>query len=546
MKLAKYFLGLVLLSFIQLSYAQDVVVETNPRNPVKGEAFQILFKCQTTKNVDPEITFEAEGFEVLGKQSQGLSVKTVYQQGRIQTSRELLVSYEAMAPKAGRINLRNLVVVLDGKRMTQAVVGIQVLDAPVEPRHVFVAAEVSKKSAYVGEGITVRYHIYTKTNLQAFDIKKYSKLDGFMKRFLQEPDSIQRVTVDGESYRRSVIYAARVYPERAGKLIVDPMEISATYGGDPFGMGFGFGGGSTKTRQFSSEPVEVEVKALPTNGRPANFNGLVGRHVFDLKANGAQILVNEPLEVRLSISGPGNLENLEAPELWSVPQLDRFDAKSDLSLNGSDAGIKTFDYTYLGKAPGEVPARDIEFTYFEPTTQKYEVVKKKLPEVIVGGSASPIVPTPATETDDETPIPQAAKKGIDEILLKPGVLGNPLLWIAALASLAIIGLFIKARSWQRGNQKLRPAWELDLAQLQKKELTSAALTRILHALSPSSTQPLSQILAGSRLPAASQDYFLKLLMQLERREFATKRPTGEISLEKKHLSELRKALKGIG
>ena len=534
----------LILFFCAAAYASpEVIVETNPRNPVKGEPFQILFKCQTNKSTDPEITFEPEGFEVLGKQSQGLKTRTIYQNGKIQVFRELMISYEALAPKAGRINLRNLVVVLDGERMTKDVVPIQVMDAAVEPKLVFVAAEVPKTTLFVGEGITVRYHIYIKSHIQSSDLKKFPDLSGFMKRFIQENNDLQYVSVDGERYKRSVIYTARVYPEKAGTLIVDPIEVSVSYSTDAFGgMGFSFGGGQLKTRLLKSEPISVEVKPLPEAGRPASFTGLVGRHQFELKANKSQILVNEPIEPRLTISGAGNLESVEAPELWSVPQLERFDAKADLSMSGTESAIKTFDYTYLGKLPGEVAAREIEFSYFDPATNRYEVVRKKLPEILVIDSA---VAAPIPKPDNNKPSDKTVTTDEKSPLDKSAPWANPLIWAAALSVLLAVGLGLKAKNWLQNNQKTAPAWENDLKSLEKQGLTSALLTRLLHAFSPDSTRSLTQILSESPLPKESQDYFLELLMQVERREFATKRPAGDIVLDKKHLQKLRKALKGV-
>jgi hypothetical protein len=290
-------------------------IETNPREPIKGEIFQLLFKCQTEGNVAPEITFEPVGFEVLGKQVQGLSTRTVFKQGKYTTTREILVSYDARATRSGTASLRNVAVKIDGQVERSDSLSFKIIDAPAEPKLVFVAAEVSKKSVYVGEGIIVRYHVLAKTGLQAADIKKYPKLDGFMKRYLQENENPHRVTLDGDQYRKSLIYSVRLYPERAGKLVIDPMEISATYAQDIYGnMGFGFGLGmrDMKTKLMWSDPVEIDVKPLPEANRPASFTGLVGVHKFELKPGRNQILVNEPLEVRLTVNGPGSLETFEA------------------------------------------------------------------------------------------------------------------------------------------------------------------------------------------------------------------------------------------
>lgn len=534
-----------------LAMAQDVTVETNPRNPIKGEPFQIVFKCETTRNVDPEITFDSEGFEVLGKQSQGLSTRTVYSQGQIKTTRELMVVYEAMAPKAGRINLKNLVVILDGKRMTEAVVPIQVLEAPVEPKFAFIAAEVPKRSFYVGEGFLLRYYVYHRINLQSTEVKKFSKLDGFMKRYLQENDRGERVVVDGDVYRKAIIYSARIYPDRPGKLIVDPMEVSVNYGGDPLSaLGFGGFGGlhETKTKVLRSEPVEVDVKPLPAEGKPASFSGLVGPHQFDLKVTQQQLLVNEPLEVKLKISGPGNLENMESPVIWDTPELEKFDTKSNLELIRGESAEKTIDYTFLGKAPGVVKAREVEFSYFDPGAGTYVKVMRRLPEIVVAGSATPAVrpPSPTTTPREEAKAPTdgAAEAGEKFIREGAGWLTRPSTWLALLGAILIVVVIWKGKSLRSLYVRERASWESDYEALTKGHLSSATLTRLLHALSPRRDQALPTILAESGLSPEAQRYFTELLMQLERREFATSHPTGDIVLDKSHLQALRKNLKG--
>ncbi len=527
-----------------LAATQDVVVETNPRNPVKGEAFQILFKCKTTSNAEPEISFDPEGFEVLGRQSQGVSTRTVYHQGRITTTRELLVSYEAMAPRAGRVTLRNLVVQIDGKRLTEPAVQIDVVDAPVEPQMFFVKADVPKRALWVGEGATIRYYVYRKVNLQGFDIKKFPKLTGFMKRYLQEPERLERVVVNGESYGRSAVYAARVYPERAGTLTIDSIEMEASYGNDPFAaLGLGFGGGRMKTMRVQSPPVEIQVKELPTAGRPASFTGLVGPHQFELKTGGGRILVNEPLEARLIVSGPGNLENYGAPELWSVPELEKFDTKSDLDLVGGDGAIKTFDYTFLGKAAGTVAPRELELSWFDPVAVRYETKRLTLPPVVVGGGvATPIQqPAPPPRPDNKkTPEKVSlSPQGTVEFAAPPWW-QRPEVWVGFLGLILLAAVAMGTRTLL--GSRVAPPWEADLRRIERQGPDSASLTRVLHSLAPGKAT-LRESLEASTLPEESREYFQHLADELARREFATSRATGDIVADKRHMQALRKALK---
>lgn len=522
-------------------------IETNPREPIKGEVFQLLFKCQTENNVAPEITFEPVGFEVLGKQVQGLSTRTVFRQGKYTTTREILVSYDARATRSGTASLRNVSVKIDGQVERSDSLTFKIVDAPPEPKLVFVAADVSKRSVYVGEGIIVRYHVLAKTGLQAADIKKYPKLDGFMKRYLQESENPHRVTIDGDQYRKSLIYSVRLYPERPGKLVIDPMEISATYAQDIYGnMGFGFGLGmrDMKTKLLSSEPVEIDVKPLPEANRPPSFTGLVGVHKFEFKPGRNQILVNEPLEVRLTVNGPGSLETFEAPILWSVPQLEKFDAKSDLTLMGGEGAIKTFDYTYLGKQGGEIPELKLELSYFDPETQRYEKFVEVLPAITVAGNANPESQNPVTPKNPsadavETPAP----------VQNPGFITENRwwtqmgLWWAVLLLATLGGAYWKRELLLDLARQARAPADDDLKKLRRGQGSVAELVRVLYRLGPDSPS-VRHAIAASPLGEEQKKYFAELLGELESAEFKRSTTNKVVSINAKMLRELRKCLKG--
>ena len=166
-----------------------------------------------------------------------------------------------------------------------------------------------KKTLYLGEGITVRYFLYSKVPVNSVDIKKYPKLNNFLKRFLQEQERSERVSVDGQLYLRTQIYAAKLFPEKPGEVKIDPLELSASYpvvrSGDPFGT-FGLNR-NFKTKTIASETVKLQVLPLP-QPVPENFTGLVGKHDFNLQFGQTKMIVNEPLEVKLTVAGGGALE----------------------------------------------------------------------------------------------------------------------------------------------------------------------------------------------------------------------------------------------
>lgn len=404
---------LFLFTFLSFASHAQVSIEIIPRNPSVNEVFQILFKCNVEGREDPEINFNARNFEVLDKQSQGLSTRTIYQAGKITVSKELLISYTAVAKKTGMATVANTRVRMGTKIINKDDVSFQVLERPAGPKLVFIAAEVSKDDVYVNEGITLRYYLYRKVGIQSTDIKKYPKLDMFMKRYLQENENPQRVTVNGELLVRSTLYSARLYPEEPGEFTVDPMELTVSYSKEnlgAFGFGFGMSGRDLVTTNIASEPIKIKVKALPELNKPKDFSGLVGTHKFDFVIGRPNILVNEPLEARLSINGPGKLEGLTPVSLFTSKSLEQFDVKADLALVGAEAAVKTFTYTFLGKSNDLIPPSLIKISYFNVDTKSYETWTQEIPEIRIAGAESqpPSNVIKPTEKKDTPPAGEAS------------------------------------------------------------------------------------------------------------------------------------------
>ncbi len=532
-----------------LALGEDLVtVETNPRDPIRGEVFEVVFRCKATSNAEPSISFKPVGFDVLGKNVKGTTTRTVYQNGKFQTSREIIIAYRAKAESAGKIFLRDVAVKIDGQVVTEAEVPIEVLDAPKEPTVAFVGVDVPEKSVYLGQGMTIRYSIYLRAALQNFDIMKFPKLDGFMKRFLQAPNGGERVTINGELFQRSTIYVVRVFPEREGELVVDPMEVSLTYSLDPFGgLGFAFGGGrAPRTVNLKSDPVRVTVLPLPREGRPKNFSGLVGAHRFELKVGHPNLIVNEPMDVRLSVSGQGALESYEAPPIWETDKLEKFSVKSDLGLEGMESAIKTFDYTYLAKDGGEVAAGVLELSYFDPRKKQYETVTKKLPALLIAGSAKKATaPRPvekaAGSTTKKTPSTPAAASGVF-------VAGAPwwqqmTFWWTLLAVTLLASLFwLFARRPRRAASD--PQLEEVLRRLGKGPVTIGDLLRALYSLGDPAGKGLAEFLRDTGLSAEAREYFVAVADQLQRAQFGAAPGAAEVVLEKKYLRELIQRQRG--
>ncbi len=382
----------ILLLYSTLLWADNTVdVKIDPQNPIAGENFTLLFEINTNFEGKPYISFDPGGLNVLGREERGVAISTTIVNGKFSTKRTIKYAYELVSPRAGRFNIRNIEVELGNKKIKAKGISIQVNKEAPRARNVFVLADVSKTDVYLGEGIDVRYYLYYKIPVGGTEIKEFPKLNRFIKRFHMTNERIETVQYQGEIYKRVLKYSARVYPEKTGKAYIDSLRLNVQYSdgytNSPFGS-FGLQLRKYRTRSISSARVDINVKPLPSENVPPSFTGLVGRHDFKVGVNRVKHIVNEPIELRLTVTGPGALENLDAPNIYSHPELEKFDTKTEMNELNRQTGSKVFEYTYLARNEMQIDNFKKELSYFNPESNRYETVVVDVPGITVGGGSA--------------------------------------------------------------------------------------------------------------------------------------------------------------
>lgn len=539
------------LMFSVVVWADELKVEINPSKPVAGDVFQAYFRIFTDSSDTPSVNFSPSNVEVVGKSNQGVSTRTVYANGKLTVTREITIVYDLVASKPGSAYLRDITVQVGSKTLKHPSVSVNVLKEAEEIPEVFVMVDIPKKSLFIGEGIVARYYLYSKVPVTSLDVKRYPKLDHFLKRFLQEPERSERVSVDGQLYLRTQIYAARLYPEKVGDLKIDSLQLSVTYPntrpGDPFGA-FGLSR-DFRTKTINSEIVKVEVKPLP-QPVPSHFIGLVGPHDFDLQVGANKLIVNEPLELKLTISGGGALENLEAPEIIKHPGLEEFETNGDLKISSAEMATKVFDYTFLAKENLTMPARSVIFSYFDPNSEKYVPKELSLPEIIVAGGQ-------AVKKDTSEKPEQPMKKNKEPVsapLVKE--FAGPVTvekwhwksWLpvinftlAGIALLFSLGWVFKFKGFK--GISLRH----DVPSTFKKGKFD--LSEFVHWMTPlikeTGKSPMT-IIKESSLPEESKRYFIDLLQANDYKEYSSAKSGMDFKYQAVHFKELGKYIESAG
>jgi hypothetical protein len=541
-------LKIFFLILFPISLWGQVKISVNPPTPVKGEPFLIVFDCEIKGDTEPEISFDPSGLEILGRDSRGLSTRTIYSNGKLTVTREISYVYEAVAHKTGKVSLNDINVVIDNIKHNKGNFSIDIANIRQEALPFFVSADVDNKELYVGEGINVRYYLYTKVPISSFDIKKFPKLEGFMKRFLQENDQGERVQVDGEIYRRNIIYSSRLYPEKAGRLVIDPLYFSVTYSNEQLNpFGFGFGRADQKTREIESKSIEIKVKDLPSP-KPQGYTGLVGDNEITLRASSASLMVNEPYEFKLTIIGDGALENIESPAIFPEGLMENFDMRSDLKIMTAEKAQKDISYTYIAKKAGEINAGVLTLYSFSPSRRDYIAHKLTLPVIKIAGSN---LPPPEKSESPESKKSLSTNNDVSNSPSLPQglnfdstILFRPLVWLSFFALLSIVLLLFKFKPLINESRSLKKN-SLSLNILINGKGSYGDWLRIIDSYLPGYDSEIKRKIENSSLSLEAKNQLKSAFMLFENAQFSGKKQEVQVKLAKNVVSELQKIKKSV-
>jgi len=276
-----------------------------------------------------------------------------------------------------------------------------------EDKIAFAELLVPKKVAYVGEIIPVVVRIGFNSRARVAEMAPPQVSgQGFTVQKLGEGER-NLENIDGRSYvifnYKTAISAARVGNFQIGPVeqkanILVPRRSSGTrrkpfdpFAEDPFSDPF-FAlpfGGLMEQREIAvkSDPVSLEVKALPA-GAPPTFSGAVGSFSMTAEANPKRVQLGDPITIKAAISGRGNFDRMNAPELsdergWhKYPPSSNFKQDDDVGISGT----KTFE---LVVSPNEklTSVPPLAFGYFDPVKEKYVTLHSEAVPLIVEGNA---------------------------------------------------------------------------------------------------------------------------------------------------------------
>ena len=206
--------------------------------------------------------------------------------------------------------------------------------------------------------------------------------DGLSIDKFPEP-SQQRQDVDGEIFQ-VVRFQTTVIPLRAGTLTLGPASVqlnllSRRQGGtfnDPFFDRF-FQNDPFNTERrpmdVRSDPVTLTVLPLPEEGKPAGFSGAVGTFTMDVSAAPTELNAGDPITMKMSITGSGNLAEAQPPALTTAADFRTYEPR----VNKTDATARSFEQVLIPNDANVHAIPPVRFSYFDPQARAYQTLESQ-------------------------------------------------------------------------------------------------------------------------------------------------------------------------
>ena len=404
------------------NYAQNVsfTANANRTQVTTGERIQVTFSLNNAQGTDfrpPKF----KGFSVL--QGPMTSQSTQIINGNY--SYAVTYSYILQCDMEGKQTIDAATVNAGGKKLNSNTLTITVTKADTKKqqnnaggaagnpdnfnkqagdlvkKHIFIRVSTSKQSVYQGEQLVVTYKLYIHPDMaQGANLspKKMPNLNGFWSNDLIELNAqnqaMTRENVDGQTYIVREIKKTLLVPLETGNLTLDPLELDAKVAftvpkqkkssRDPFEALFDdpfFN--PREVREYNAEvkskPLTITVKPLPDN-RPADYNGAVGELNMKASLDKSQTVQNQPVTLKVTISGNGNLKLLNPIALKLPPDIEMYEPKTNDNIQFSPSGMsgsRTYEFLLIPRNPGEYKLDPIKFTYFDLSTKSFKTISSE-------------------------------------------------------------------------------------------------------------------------------------------------------------------------
>src|SRR5574343_203985 len=382
---------LLLLFLIAQSLSAQVQFEAKVSKNTLGinERLRIEFNMNADGDNFVAPNFEASGFRVIGGPSQSVSQSWI--NGKSSFNKSYI--YILLPTQKGQLTIKQAAIEINGQIYKTSPVKINVTNAveiPKDPNeapavsaddNIYLVADISKSNPYLNEPITVVYKLYFSYSIGISNWRELNKPK--YNDFWSQNIDIKQLKAEegmfkGERYRYVVLRKTVLYPQKLGKLEIEPLSLDIdcqvpsnrrNFWGQPIMV--------EDSKRVSAGSKIINVRVLPENGKPIDFSGAVGQ--FDFKVNPSKTTLKngESLDLTLSVIGKGNLKLFSLPKPVVPTALEMYDPVHEENVSTPLTGMTgriTDKYPIIPQYKGSYQIKPLSFSYFDLASGRYKAI----------------------------------------------------------------------------------------------------------------------------------------------------------------------------
>ena len=379
-----------------------------PSHVAVGEQFRLTYTVNTQNVSDFRAGNIPDELEVLIGPNRSMQSSYQMINGHTSSSSSITYTYIVSATKNGTFTIPPAHVVVDGKSIASNALTIKVSGSAqsysgsarqrqneddgirdagnqISGSDLFIKVSANKKRVHEQEPILLTYKVYTLVGLTSLrgdmpDLKSFytQEVD------LPQQKSFSIETLNGRPYKTTTWSQYVMFPQTTGKLEIpsitfEGIVVQQNRNIDPFEAFFNGGSGYVEVKKKIQAPgIEIQVDPLPE--RPANFSGGVGKFTVSAQLDKTETKANDPVSMRIIVSGTGNLKLMKQPVVNLPNDFDKYEPKvtdkSKLTTNGIE-GSMVYDILIVPRHQGKYEIPPVELTYFDTSENAYKTVKSE-------------------------------------------------------------------------------------------------------------------------------------------------------------------------
>lgn len=388
---AALFIAVITRSAFAQAKQEPIAAEARVDSSTVSEGQTFRFKIWVTGSDAPDRP-DLSGLEDFDVQYLGGGANnrssTVYINGKVtqEEFRAYIFNWDLTPKRPGILTIPAVTLNVEGTKVQTLPLSIRVAP-PQNDNDVKLQITLDPPSPYVGEPTTLRVKLLLKKNVEGVSLAFNGVEPAFT---IPEPDPARQnsrgqaleilgerapttngqETVEGEEYF-SFIAERSIVPAKAGET-----KISATLAARIVtrpGDGF-FDAGERRNVSVPSNVVPLVVRDLPKDGRPPNFNNLVGRFTVSTAADPIAVNVGDPVTLKITVNGSGPMDRVPRPDLKRILG-DRFRVPDDAPPPERRPGQVVFTQTIRPTSADASSIPPIELPHFDTKSGTFAIAK---------------------------------------------------------------------------------------------------------------------------------------------------------------------------